>query len=305
MRFTVQRKLLGGFATVVLLLLVVGVVALIQESALASKAAVIGKKIVPSVEAVKEIDAASMDYRGTQFARMTTTDARQTQALTAHLGGLQSDIAKTFANYSAHLVSDGRDRALTNTVRDEWNAYLTKTRGFLAADNAQANARANAVLQSGVGVYGAMQHNIDLWRAYNDKLAAQAMSSAQSTQSSARLITIGLLILAVAAGIGIALFIARSITSGVQQVRDAAEAIADGDVGQSVDVRSRDEVGETAEAFGRMIEYLQGMVGAADRIAGGDLTVEISPRSEHDALGNAFQKMVANLRAIVGGVSQA
>jgi hypothetical protein len=55
-----------------------------------------------------------------------------------------------------------------------------------------------------------------------------------------------------------------------------------------------------AQAFGRLIEYVKGIAGSDDRIARGDLTVEVEPKSERDMLGNAFSAMVANLRDLVG-----
>ncbi len=53
-----------------------------------------------------------------------------------------------------------------------------------------------------------------------------------------------------------------------------------------------------------MIEYLQTMVDAAERIAAGDLTAEITPRSDRDALGHAFETMINNLRVMLGRLHQ-
>src|SRR5262249_41082023 len=45
--------------------------------------------------------------------------------------------------------------------------------------------------------------------------------------------------------------------------------------------------------------YLQETVKAAERIAAGDLTVEITPHSERDALRHAFAVMASRLRGVV------
>ena len=60
-----------------------------------------------------------------------------------------------------------------------------------------------------------------------------------------------------------------------------------------------------AAAFQRMIDYLNTMVAAAGRHAEGDLSAEVTPRSAQDALGNSFSAMIANLRELVGNLSQA
>jgi methyl-accepting chemotaxis protein len=51
-----------------------------------------------------------------------------------------------------------------------------------------------------------------------------------------------------------------------------------------------------------MVTSLRGVAGLAARIAGGDLTVEAIARSEKDELGQAFARMVTDLRRLVGQV---
>ena len=53
-----------------------------------------------------------------------------------------------------------------------------------------------------------------------------------------------------------------------------------------------------------MIDYLRETAEAARRIAYGDLTATVRPRSERDALGHAFVAMSANLNDLVGRTSQ-
>lgn len=98
--------------------------------------------------------------------------------------------------------------------------------------------------------------------------------------------------------------VARSIAKPVAAMRNVAIKLAEGDVNQQVEVRARDEVGQMAQAFQQMIEYLQEMAGAANSLAQGDLTAEVSPRSNQDALGNAFSQMIMSLRSTVGKVAE-
>src|SRR5437763_15721734 len=139
----------------------------------------------------------------------------------------------------------------------------------------------------------------------NVKLADQALSSARSTAGTASTIVIALLLTAAVLAAGLAFFIARAITAGVRQMLQAAEGIAESDLEQDVQSSSRDEIGDTARAFERMIAYLQGLAASAGRIAEGDLTVEIEPKSDRDVLGTAFLTMATSLRAIVNDVSAA
>ena len=113
----------------------------------------------------------------------------------------------------------------------------------------------------------------------------------------------------VAVGIGVALaaylFLAFFIamTRSVGRMVCTADAIAEGDLEQDLDVRSRDEIGALAQAFERMVAYLREAADSAGRIASGDLTVQPTPRSERDVFGTAFTSMAGQLRALVGRLS--
>jgi methyl-accepting chemotaxis protein len=54
-----------------------------------------------------------------------------------------------------------------------------------------------------------------------------------------------------------------------------------------------------------MVTYLKEMAGVSESIAGGDLTVQVKPRSPQDTLGNAFARMVEGLGRLVRSVRDA
>jgi methyl-accepting chemotaxis protein len=93
------------------------------------------------------------------------------------------------------------------------------------------------------------------------------------------------------------------VTRSLREIAEAADGLAEGDVDQQINVDSRDEVGRVASALGRMIEYLKEAAGAAERIARADLTTDVEPRSERDALGTSLAIMTTNLRQILSEVS--
>ncbi|MBI4495181.1 MAG: methyl-accepting chemotaxis protein [Chloroflexi bacterium] len=103
-------------------------------------------------------------------------------------------------------------------------------------------------------------------------------------------------------GLLLALFIgwisARSLSRPVQAMTAAAKAIAEGEVGQTMELDEGrgDELGDMARAFRRMVTYVQEKAAAAERIAARDLTEQAEPSSDHDVLGVAFYHMVAGLR---------
>jgi methyl-accepting chemotaxis protein len=113
-------------------------------------------------------------------------------------------------------------------------------------------------------------------------------------------------IIALALGIAIAYRTAASITKPLSELMKVAQQIGDsGDLNHQIDIQRDDEIGQLGRTFGRMVTYLKEMATVSEAIAGGNLTVEVKPRSQNDTLGNAFAQMVEGLRGLVRDVRDA
>lgn len=100
-----------------------------------------------------------------------------------------------------------------------------------------------------------------------------------------------------------AFLITREIASPLRRLTAVAERITLGDINVHVPVDARtDEVGALTRAFDRMSRSLRSMATAAEQIAQGDLHSTITPQSDDDALGQAFNRMTANLRQQIGSM---
>ena len=136
--------------------------------------------------------------------------------------------------------------------------------------------------------------------------AALLITRAASTESSAgtvKTVILGGLVVAIVVVGAVAIFLSRSIAGGIGQVSKGLKAIAVGDLGEKVEITSKDELGAMSQDYAAVQTYLGEMAAAAERIAAGDLTVEVKPKSEQDALGHAFVKMLGNLLEVLGGVN--
>ncbi len=119
-------------------------------------------------------------------------------------------------------------------------------------------------------------------------------------------ITIVSSLFAIGLGIIIAYRTARNITGPLYRIIHVAEQIGQsGDLDHEIDMRGNDEIAQLARTFDSMVKYLKEMAGVSAAIAGGNLGVEVRPRSGDDTLANAFQRMVAGLRGLVRDVRDA
>jgi methyl-accepting chemotaxis protein len=121
---------------------------------------------------------------------------------------------------------------------------------------------------------------------------------------TARAIFIMLVVMALALVVGTVMAIAasRSITQPLGVALAAANQVAEGDVSAEIAGGGKDETGQLLDAMRHMVASIREMSDSAGRIAEGDLTVRIRPRSERDLLANSLANMVGKLSQVIGEV---
>jgi methyl-accepting chemotaxis protein len=108
--------------------------------------------------------------------------------------------------------------------------------------------------------------------------------------------------------VAVASFFAKRLATGIadpiQQISQAAEKVAQGEINQSVAFSSKDEVGHLADAFRDWIAHIGQMARAADALSRGDASVEVEPRGDGDVLGQSFARLREVLRNLVWDVKR-
>lgn len=121
----------------------------------------------------------------------------------------------------------------------------------------------------------------------------------QKDLAALSIILLSVILAVVFGSLVLAWIVARSITQPVDKMLAAAQKLAEGDIDAKVDVDSKDEIGMLAQAFRNMTENIRTSVNSVARIAEGDLTVAITPKSEKDLLSVSMLNMVDKLKAII------
>lgn len=108
----------------------------------------------------------------------------------------------------------------------------------------------------------------------------------------------------VIAALAITRAILRQMGGEPAEVIDVATRVAAGELEMSLPARGEDKTSLYA-AIRLMVEKLKEKASVADKIADGDLRVEVSLASERDTLGKSLQKMVCNLTEVLGQIQVA
>ncbi|MCE1254578.1 MAG: methyl-accepting chemotaxis protein [Anaerolineae bacterium] len=169
----------------------------------------------------------------------------------------------------------------------------------------------------------------------NSDIAEETILQGTETFNRSTLITILAAVACILLAIGFGIFLSRSITIPLHQGVSMMQEMSKGHLSRRLHLKTKDETGilanamdqfadvlqndiigsmksiaegnldieidaqdaqdEISPALKNMLEYLDEMAKAAQKIARGDLTTQVSPRSSEDSLGNAFAQMIINL----------
>lgn len=103
----------------------------------------------------------------------------------------------------------------------------------------------------------------------------------------------------------ITLDIVKSIRKSIAQLTDVSKKLTQGDVNAELNKEREDEFGVLIDQFREMIEKNKAESAAVETVAAGDLTIEITPKSAEDVLGNSLQKLVSTNKHALSNISEA
>ncbi len=303
-RVSLQSKLLGAFGVVVALMLAVGLFAVDRLGSDSRQLTHLADQVVPSTRTVGDINALMNKYRKDQLHYIVAVPADRPGA-----SGIDGDLAGDLAlmeqllgSYRTGLVSDATDRHLLDAFSHDFARYVSITASFRALADRGRILIAGEVVGDGAGdaEYNVLKVVIAQWLDHKVTTANAAAQASRSSNHRGVMLILLLLGIAVMIALGVAMVLARRITRAVRAIGRAAEAIAQGEIVERVAVSSHDELGDMADDFDSMVDYLTDTVAVAETIAAGDLEVPVHPRSERDALGTALAAMTESLRGLIG-----
>jgi methyl-accepting chemotaxis protein len=124
-------------------------------------------------------------------------------------------------------------------------------------------------------------------------------------------ITLGITVSAIGIVLGIilAIIITRSITTPIQTCLNVAQDISNGNVNVKIDIDSKDETGELANAMNSMVNSIKGLVSDIDKVANsamrGELKTRVDERKHKGEYANIMKGFNGTLDAITDPINEA
>jgi methyl-accepting chemotaxis protein len=305
---TIGKKLYMSFAFIlgmVLLLFVVNWVAVQREHA-AKAAAAASLELADATNAIR---FQMMQNRLYLSNYLLSGDTREVDRMNDGLRVLNEKLetGKTLANSDQVKSSLSRVEQLEQSWAKEFAEPLIEKRKDVDAGNATVAELQIYYLQKDASSWVKNSTDaLDGAEVENRKLVDERRKSDEAAATGTIFVSLLFTIVALCVGLVVAYRTAKSITDPLSDLMNVARGIGNtGDLEHNINVSRQDEIGELARTFAKMVIYLKEMAGVSEAIAGGDLRLDVKPRSSHDTLGNAFARMVEGLAGLVRSVRDA
>ncbi len=215
--------------------------------------------------------------------------------------GVIDDILK---QYKERMVDE--DPAVVLDVVKEWDAYKVYINQIIDATRNHDLERAVEIMMfDSDETVSNLRDKLEALLVYNTEAAKAKSESNQGLAANANLTIVIMIAIGLLVSIILAVIISRTISKPINKLVEAADRLAMGDVNVTAKIDRHDETGKLAKAFEKMIENIRSQAHAAERIASGDLTVEVVIRSEEDLLGKKLSEMVYNNNEILSSIATA
>lgn len=306
MNLTIQKKLLGGFLAVLLLTIGLGSFALMRMNTLRANTAEIGDEWLPEVENLARIRHAFSNYRIVEMYYLTETVKSQRVSFEQELAKLNTEIRRDLKQYES-IIATPQEKKLYQELIEAYDEHLKQHDAAMVLIEPEIVAEQ---LEAEVLITGPSLQSFDKIIDTLNALIQTSQNGAHAAvehgardYNNAKSWVMIVLFAVVALGMCLGLLLSHSILQPLRQAITVSEKIASGDLRANLDSTSKDEIGQLLRAMGKTITYLKEMADVSGKISDGDLTSEVTPKSEHDAFGNAFKKMIHGLRDSIGRIS--
>jgi methyl-accepting chemotaxis protein len=305
---SIRKKLYVSFGAVlamVIVLLLVNLIAVQREHSAKSAAA----QALQMAEQTDHVRFQIMQNRLYLSNYLLSGDSREVERMNEGVHQLSD-----YLQSSEKLASSDQQRSALESVGKNENAWVSEfaepmlqKRKEVDAGNATVADLQIYYLQKDASSWvKTSTDNLDLAGHENNHILEDRRKSDETAGAATTLIALVSTVIALALGIIIAYRTAESITRPLKDLMTVAQQIGEaGNLDHQIDIQREDEIGQLGRSFSKMVTYLKEMASLSEAIAGGNLTVEVKPRSQSDTLGNAFARMIEGLRSLVRNVRDA
>ncbi|MBB3395163.1 methyl-accepting chemotaxis protein [Rhizobium sp. BK060] len=301
MRLTIKLKLALVFAAVILLSGAMAGLAIFNLSSLNSAITQMVAEPINDLQNVSVLsDTVNGAVRAEKNAIMNTNPAEIADFVKLMLDR-QSTIRELSAKLEVSADPDVRAQAAQfAAIYDQYMPIQKRIADLATQNTTESNTEAAGLtMKEGREL---MNKALKVMQDMRDTIAGNVNETDQETNvqyTNSRRLLVSMTVALILFSLGCATWISLNISRGLKRAVDLVDAVSIGDLDQSIEHKSNDEIRDLVTSMTKMTDNLRVTAGIANQIANGDLTVSPKPLSDKDTLGIALEQMVERLRGVV------
>ncbi|NBX20525.1 MAG: HAMP domain-containing protein [Betaproteobacteria bacterium] len=256
----IGTKLMLGFASVLALTTLLGVMALLQLSNLSVKTERIATNNLPSVQFTADLNNLLGAIRRAEAMHLLTSDPAVKKVQEKLIADARKSVDAIVARAGSVLDSEVESKAIANFQKHfaEWSAADAKMLELSGVNNA---TMAEEMFRDQVGkAFDAAMKELEAVAAFNAKEGEEAWSETQAVVSSGRITVISAMVAALVIGALLAILISRAITTPVGEAVKAAQEMSTGDMTRALVSQGKDEIAVLLQSLESMRQSLSRVV---------------------------------------------
>jgi methyl-accepting chemotaxis protein len=246
---SIRSLLIGLFAAMALIVGGEGILAISKIATINANLLDIATNWMPSMDAVRRMNATAEQYRVYQARHVMATSAEEMSRQEAIVARTGENLAAAFRRYSG-MISSADERRMYAALENSLAAYTQLVPELIKTSRANQKAEAARMYLGEMSTrFTQVRDGLAKLAEINDRGAKEATEAAAATYASARLVTIVVL----AAGLSIALaamaFSFFGIARPIGRITGSMGVLAGGDTAAAIPFAARrDEIGRMAAA---------------------------------------------------------
>ena len=245
-----------GFASLALLMLILGVFSLLQMGQMQRQSAEVNDNWLPSIQSLGEMSQSILRIRALTLRLLVNRDAQSLSQNEQRLQALKTELEDAQQRYEK-LIGD-TERAAYERFKQAQSSYLSEQQQIVALSRQDQLDEALAVANGPLGQHAdAMAKALTELTELNQRGAATAAEESNAAYGSAVRMVLGMLLVAASVTLVLAVMLTRSIVRPLAQAVQVAEVVASGDLSREFAIEGRDEPAQLLGALKSMQRSLR------------------------------------------------
>lgn len=267
MRLTISRKFSLVFLTLILINLLVGGIDAFNMQHIIQKTDEINTKWIDGIKEITSINYLTEHLSSKEKDFLIYTDKSKMDTLDQEMNQIIEDINRKLDNYEK-TISNDKEQKLFDQLQTEVNTYTNIHAQIIESGRTNDMDKARGLLVQTEASFEDMKKTITQLVDLNQEGSNTAVKETKAVYHNGLIYTALLVAASMIVSIFIWLYITRNIVKPIIRMKESANHIAEGDLSNDMEpLNSKDELGDLNEALQKMVGNLRDIVGYSKEIS--------------------------------------